>query len=141
MVLIMVTKNKIDAFSELFEKGIISEVEYIMIMEMLNNDFRLKEMEENIEAKKIISTVAKYYQIEENKLQSTERNLELIQPRYVAMYLMNAILKENLQLIARKFGNVDYSMIVFGAKRIDEQINIDFILQKDVENIKKLLSI
>lgn len=141
MVLIMVTKNKIDAFFELFEKGIISEVEYIMIMEMLNNDFRLKEMEENIEAKKIISTVAKYYQIEENKLQSTERNLELIQPRYVAMYLMNAILKENLQLIARKFGNVDYSMIVFGAKRIDEQINIDFILQKDVENIKKLLSI
>ena len=137
----MVTKNKIDAFSELFEKGIISEVEYIMIMEMLNNDFRLKEMEENIEAKKIISTVAKYYQIEENKLQSTERNLELIQPRYVAMYLMNAILKENLQLIARKFGNVDYSMIVFGAKRIDEQINIDFILQKDVENIKKLLCI
>ena len=137
----MVTKNKIDAFSELFEKGIISEVEYIMIMEMLNNDFRRKEMEENIEAKKIISTVAKYYQIEENKLQSTERNLELIQPRYVAMYLMNAILKENLQLIARKFGNVDYSMIVFGAKRIDEQINIDFILQKDVENIKKLLSI
>lgn len=137
----MVTKNKIDAFSELFEKGIISEVEYIMIMEMLNNDFRLKEMEENIEAKKIISTVAKYYQIEENKLQSTERNLELIQPRYVAMYLMNAILKENLQLIVRKFGNVDYSMIVFGAKRIDEQINIDFILQKDVENIKKLLSI
>ena len=137
----MVTKNKIDAFSELFEKGIISEVEYIMIMEMLNKDFRLKEMEENIEAKKIISTVAKYYQIEENKLQSTERNLELIQPRYVAMYLMNAILKENLQLIARKFGNVDYSMIVFGAKRIDEQINIDFILQKDVENIKKLLSI
>lgn len=137
----MVTKNKMDAFSELFEKGIISEVEYIMIMEMLNNDFRLKEMEENIEAKKIISTVAKYYKIEENKLQSTERNKELIQPRYVAMYLMNTILKENLQLIARKFGNVDYSMIVFGAKRIDEQINIDFILQKDVENIKKLLSI
>lgn len=137
----MVTKNKMNAFSELFEKGIISEVEYIMIMEMLNNDFRLKEMEENIEAKKIISTVAKYYQIEENKLQSTERNLEFIQPRYVAMYLMNTILKENLQLIARKFGNVDYSMIVFGAKRIDEQINIDFILQKDVENIKKLLSI
>lgn len=137
----MVTKNKMNAFSELFEKGIISEVEYIMIMEMLNNDFRLKEMEENIEAKKIISTVAKYYQIEENKLQSTERNKELIQPRYVAMYLMNTILKENLQLIARKFGNVDYSMIVFGAKRIDEQINIDFILQKDVENIKKLLSI
>ncbi len=137
----MVTKNKMNAFSELFEKGIISEVEYIMIMEMLNNDFRLKEMEENIEAKKIISTVAKYYQIEENKLQSTERNKELIQQRYVAMYLMNIILKENLQLIARKFGNVDYSMIVFGAKRIDEQINIDFILQKDVENIKKLLSI
>lgn len=137
----MVTKNKMNAFSELLEKGIISEVEYIMIMEMLNNDFRLKEMEENIEAKKIISTVAKYYQIEENKLQSTERNKELIQPRYVAMYLMNTILKENLQLIARKFGNVDYSMIVFGAKRIDEQINIDFILQKDVENIKKLLSI
>lgn len=137
----MVTKNKMDAFFELFEKGIISEVEYIMIMEMLNNDFRLKEMEENIEAKKIISTVAKYYQIEENKLQSTERNKELIQPRYVAMYLMNTILKENLQLIARKFGDVDYSMIVFGAKRIDEQINIDFILQKDVENIKKLLSI
>lgn len=137
----MVTKNKMNAFSELFEKGIISEVEYIMIMEMLNNDFRLKEMEENIEAKKIISTVAKYYQIEENKLQSTERNKELIQQRYVAMYLMNTILKENLQLIARKFGNVDYSMIVFGAKRIDEQINIDFILQKDVENIKKLLSI
>ena len=137
----MVTKNKRNAFSELFEKGIISEVEYIMIMEMLNNDFRLKEMEENIEAKKIISTVAKYYQIEENKLQSTERNKELIQPRYVAMYLMNTILKENLQLIERKFGNVDYSMIVFGAKRIDEQINIDFILQKDVENIKKLLSI
>lgn len=137
----MVTKNKMNAFSELLEKGIISEVEYIMIMEMLNNDFRLKEMEENIEAKKIISTVAKYYQIEENKLQSTERNKELIQPRYVAMYLMNTILKGNLQLIARKFGNVDYSMIVFGAKRIDEQINIDFILQKDVENIKKLLSI
>ena len=137
----MVTKNKMNAFSELFEKGIISEVVYIMIMEMLNNYFRLKEMEENIEAKKIISTVAKYYQIEENKLQSTERNKELIQPRYVAMYLMNTILKENLQLIARKFGNVDYSMIVFGAKRIDEQINIDFILQKDVENIKKLLSI
>ncbi len=54
--------------------------------------------------KKIIETVAKFYNLEEKNLFDPTRKKEIVRPRQVAMFLLRKELKYSFPAIARKFG-------------------------------------
>jgi len=77
--------------------------------------------------KKIIETVAKFYNLEEKNLFDQTRRKEIVRPRQVAMFLLRKELKYSFPAIARKFGNKDHTTVIYAYKKI---------LQESEENNK-----
>jgi len=77
--------------------------------------------------KKIIETVAKFYNLEEKNLFDSTRRKEIVKPRQVAMFLLRKELKYSFPAIARKFGGKDHTTAIYAYKKI---------LQENEENNK-----
>ena len=77
--------------------------------------------------KKIIETVAKFYNLEEKNLFAVTRRKEIVRPRQVAMFLLRKELKYSFPAIARKFGGKDHTTAIYAYKKI---------LQENEENNK-----
>ncbi len=68
--------------------------------------------------KKIIETVAKFYNLEEKNLFDPTRRKEIVRPRQVAMFLIRRELKYSFPAIARKFGGKDHTTAIYAYKKI-----------------------
>jgi len=68
--------------------------------------------------KKIIETVAKFYNLEEKNLFDNTRRKEIVRPRQVAMFLLRKELKYSFPAIARKFGGKDHTTVIYAYKKI-----------------------
>ena len=68
--------------------------------------------------KKIIETVAKFYNLEEKNLFDSTRRKEIVRPRQVAMFLLRKELKYSFPAIARKFGGKDHTTVIYAYKKI-----------------------
>ncbi|MEK7664611.1 MAG: chromosomal replication initiator protein DnaA [Patescibacteria group bacterium] len=77
--------------------------------------------------KKIIETVARFYNLEEKNLYDTTRRREIVKPRQIAMFLLRKELKYSFPSIARKFGGKDHTTAIYAYKKI---------LQENEENNK-----
>jgi chromosomal replication initiator protein len=77
--------------------------------------------------KKIIETVAKFYNLEEKSLFDATRKKEIVKPRQIAMFLLRRELKYSFPAIARKFGGKDHTTAIYAYKKI---------LQENEENNK-----
>jgi len=77
--------------------------------------------------KKIIETVAKFYNLEEKNLFDPTRRKEIVKPRQIAMFLLRKELKYSFPQIARKFGGKDHTTAIYAYKKI---------LQENEENSK-----
>src|SRR3989338_5698589 len=77
--------------------------------------------------KKIIETVAKFYNLEEKNLFDPTRRKEIVRQRQVAMFLLRKELKYSFPAIARKFGGKDHTTAIYAYKKI---------LQESEENNK-----
>lgn len=77
--------------------------------------------------KKIIETVAKFYNLEEKSLFDPTRRKEIVKPRQIAMFLLRKELKYSFPAIARKFGGKDHTTAIYAYKKI---------LQESEENNK-----
>ncbi len=77
--------------------------------------------------KKIIETVAKFYNLEEKNLFDPTRRKEIVKPRQIAMFLLRKELKYSFPAIARKFGGKDHTTAIYAYKKI---------LQENEENNK-----
>jgi len=77
--------------------------------------------------KKIIETVAKFYNMEEKSLFDPTRRKEIVKPRQIAMYLLRKELKYSFPAIARKFGGKDHTTAIYAYKKV---------LQENEENNK-----
>src|SRR3989339_903888 len=77
--------------------------------------------------KKIIETVAKFYNLDEKSLFDATRKKEIVRPRQIAMFLLRKELKYSFPAIARKFGGKDHTTVIYAYKKI---------LQESEENNK-----
>src|SRR3989344_4174798 len=77
--------------------------------------------------KKIIETVAKFYNLDEKNLFDQTRRKEIVRPRQIAMFLLRKELKYSFPAIARKFGGKDHTTVIYAYKKI---------LQESEENNK-----
>lgn len=68
--------------------------------------------------KKIIESVAKFYNLEEKNLFESTRRKEIVKPRQIAMFLLRKELKYSFPAIARKFGGKDHTTIIYAYKKI-----------------------
>lgn len=87
--------------------------------------------------KKIIESVAKFYNLEEKNLFDVTRRKEIVKPRQVAMFLLRKELKYSFPAIARKFGGKDHTTVIYAFKKISQEIEENNKLTDELNLIKQ----
>jgi len=89
-----------------------------------------------VQPRKVIDTVAKYYDIDAKELLGTRRQKDIKTARQISMYLMN----EELQLSTVRIGNEfnkDHTTIMHGIKVIRESLKTDFNLRSQISELRE----
>lgn len=86
--------------------------------------------------KKIVKSVADFYDLKEKDLFSASRKQEIVKPRQVAMYLLRETIKSSYPFIAKKFGGRDHTTVIHSYEKIVKQIKIDENLNNEIDLIK-----
>jgi len=94
-----------------------------------------------ITAKKIIKSVAEFYEINEKDLLSLSRRKEIVKPRQIAMYLLREELKTSFPTIGRKFNGKDHTTAIHSYKKIAKELTRNKKLEEEIQMLKeKILS-
>ncbi len=87
--------------------------------------------------RKIIETVAKFYNLEEKSLFDPTRRQEIVRPRQIAMFLLRKELKYSFPAIARKFGGKDHTTAIYAYKKIAQENEENDKLTGEIDLIKQ----
>jgi len=89
--------------------------------------------------KKIIQTVAEFYDLKEKELLSKTRKKEIVKPRQVAMYLLRKLLSCSFPFIGRKFNGKDHTTAIYSFEKITKEIEKNENLKEEINQIKEKL--
>ncbi len=87
--------------------------------------------------KKIVETVAKFYNLEEKNIFNPTRRKEVVKPRQIAMFLLREELKYSFPAIARKFGGKDHTTVIYAYKKIQKENEQNNKLTEELNLIKQ----
>lgn len=94
-----------------------------------------EEYKEIITVDSIQKVVAKHFNIRVSDLRSKRRTKSLTLPRHLAMYLCRRLTKLSLIDIGRDFGKKDHTTVIHACSKIEEEMQKDPQLRRDVEEI------
>ena len=80
--------------------------------------------------------VADHYRVRVVDLKSKNRSQPLVIARQVAMYLIKKYLDKSLVEIGRAFGGKDHTTVINAIKRIENQLQKDSDLKKDIDELQ-----
>ncbi|MFH1112152.1 MAG: chromosomal replication initiator protein DnaA [Patescibacteria group bacterium] len=99
----------------------------------------LQERNQAVTIKKIINTVAKYYDVKIEDLLGSSRKKQLVTPRQIAMYLMRNEIKTSYPTIGQELGNRDHTTAMHAYIKITNELNNNNPLQQDIHLIRQQL--
>jgi len=113
------------------------EIEPETVKQLLNLD-RYKP-EKKLDLEGIAKEVASYYKVTLADMRSKSRGRNFVKPRHVCMYLGQRKLSATLKDIAIYFGGRDHTTVLHGINKIEDLINTDSSLRKEIEEISNLI--
>jgi len=87
--------------------------------------------------KKIIQTVAEFYDLKEREILSNSRKKEIVKPRQIAMYLLREDLKSSYPFIGRKFGGKDHTTAIHSYGKVLKGLETDESLSDEISLIRQ----
>lgn len=127
--------NKIIAYSRLHKVDISMDIVDEALKDIINPN-QTKEI--NIE--NIVNTVAEHFDMSSDDILSKRRTQDLVLPRQICMYLCKILTQESYQDIAKALKRKDHTTVMYGYKKIKEDISVDKSLSNKIEVIKKKLN-
>lgn len=100
------------------------------LIEYTSNPSQYRELSN---VKKIISEVAKYYNLDEDLIIGKLRKKNIVLARSVAMYLSRIHTFETVERIGALFGGKNHSTVIHGANKIMEEIKTNKKLENDIK--------
>lgn len=88
----------------------------------------------------IIKTVATYYRVSIKEIYSQRRDLYIVRPRQIAMYLAHHLTARSMPDIGRKIGGRDHTTILSGIRRIKDLRRLDPKMDADISALTALLT-
>ena len=126
--------NRILAFTRLTHTDCRTVPQCKMILKDLIED---KAKIINIES--IQKIVASFFQISLQDLLSPRRSRSLARPRQIAMYFAKKYTSRSLPDIGRKFSNRDHTTVIHAVKKINQLMQEDESIKRNIIEIKKKL--
>jgi chromosomal replication initiator protein len=90
-----------------------------------------------LSAKKIINSVANFYDLKEKEILSISRKKEIVRPRQIAMFLLRKELKASFPFIGRKLGGKDHTTAIHAYEKILKEVEVNEGLSEEIELIKQ----
>lgn len=84
--------------------------------------------------------VAKYYHIQLKDLKGKKRVKSIVVPRQISMYLSREMTDNSLPKIGAEFGGKDHTTVIHAHEKIQQLMEKDPTIQKEVGEIKNLLN-
>ena len=95
------------------------------------------EKQERVTPENIIKKVCEYFGITENEITGKKKSKEIVEPRMIAIYLIDDVLDIPLVSIGKIFGGRDHTTIMHSRDKIGEQIKKDNKLSAIVNDLKQ----
>ncbi len=93
----------------------------------------------NISPKHVISTVAGYFELKIDELLGESREKRLAVPRQITMYILRNMLKVSFPSIGDEIGGRDHTTAMHACDKIKKELDVNFQLKQDIENIRQQL--
>ncbi|MBR2590813.1 MAG: chromosomal replication initiator protein DnaA [Clostridia bacterium] len=124
--------KKLKAYSNLSgdSKIILSDVQNV-IKNIVSSNQPIPQITE-----KIILEVSRNYNVSVDELYSKKRDINISNPRQIAMYIMRNVTGMTFQEIGKKFGR-NYSTVIHSIGTVEEKINEDSSLKAQISDIIK----
>jgi len=90
-----------------------------------------------VNPKKILQTVAEFYDLKEKELMASSRKKEVVRPRQVAMYLLREELKSSYPFIGERLGGKDHTTAIYACNKVAKEIEESDILADEITLIKQ----
>lgn len=123
--------NRILAFSSLTNKPITVELANEALKDLISKD-----KPKVITAEYIQETVANYFHLKPEELQSSKRTRNIAYPRQIAMYLCRKLTDLSLPKIGEKFGGRDHTTIIHGFEKISRELQTDIELTQVLNELE-----
>ena len=94
---------------------------------------------EGFSADDIISTVCSYFDITKQDIIGKKKTKEVVEPRMIAIYLINELLEMPLVSIGKIFGGRDHTTIMHSRDKISDELKTSQKTKTFVSEIKKML--
>ena len=92
-----------------------------------------------VDPQRILDAVSGHYKLTNDDLLGRRRTQRIAQARQVAMYLLIYELELSPTQVGRFLGGRDHATVIYGAGKINGEINEDSYLRQDVLNIKEAI--
>jgi len=127
--------TRVIAYAQLTHLPLTLELTQAALKDILNIGPTIEVTPQRIKA-----TVAEYYSISEESMDSARRDREVVMPRQIAMYLCQKMLGLPYKRIAETFGRNDHTTAMSAVEKIDKMIAGDAKFASVIEDIKKRVS-
>lgn len=126
--------NRLMAYQQLHRVELTMEVARAA-MSSLGNDTR----ETSLSSHQIAEAVAEYYHVPLDLICGKQRDKHIVVPRQIAMYLIRQETQASLLEIGQLFGGRDHSTVLHACEKIDQAMNTNVALRREVIAIREQL--
>lgn len=120
------------AFSLLSKQAITID----LVKQVLVHDQMTQETKKRIDFNLIVQSVSKYYPYDFKELCSDKRYKGLTDARHIVMFLMKKLTNKSLRDIGSYLGNRDHATVKHAVKKIEELLQTNKSLQKNIRQIE-----
>ena len=103
-------------------------------------DFISPDNNKNVTDELILEVVSEHFNISVQDIVGKKRNADIVIARQIVMYLCRAITDSPFSNIGILLGNRDHSTIIYGARKIEEDLKKDETLSNTVNTIRKKIN-
>ena len=115
-----------------------SSVDINDVKKFVKNHIKIKN---NISCDDVVDSVCSFYHIKRDLLSTKIRKREIVHARQVSMFIFREHLGMSYSFIGRHFGNRDHTTVIHACEKIEKQLQTNNKTQRDLEQIKKSISI
>jgi chromosomal replication initiator protein len=116
------------------------EVSIELVEDILSAENSQEKTKLKVAPNDIIRAVANHFHVKQTALRGKKRVASLVKARHVAMYLLKEELHMPLTEIGRWFSNRDHTSALHATRKIEKEMKLDSILQRDVSALRMSLS-
>lgn len=95
-----------------------------------------KDIANQISEKKIIDTVADYYNLTPSQITGSSREAQITLARHISMYLIRKHLDVPLKKVGAMFGGKDHTTVMNGISKVDKELKTNKQLQEAINELE-----